>query len=65
MVLSDVGGGHLTMNIRVILSLVAVLISACAVHDPELDKEIDRYRGTGIQQQGNTLPPHEVEDLED
>ena len=53
------------MNIQFILVLGAVLLSSCAVHDPVLDKQIDRYRGTGIQQQGNTLPPHEVEDLED
>ncbi|MGY6216713.1 hypothetical protein ACW73L_16265 [Methylolobus aquaticus] len=53
------------MDIRNILFLGLVMMSSCVVHDPELDKQIDRYRGTGIQQQGNTLPPHEVEDLED
>jgi hypothetical protein len=48
------------------IGLLGLLVAAgCSFSDPALDKQINRYRGTGIQQQGNTLPPHEVEDLED
>jgi hypothetical protein len=42
-----------------------LLLAGCSFSDPALDKQIDRYRGTGIQQQGNAMPPHEIEDLED
>jgi hypothetical protein len=43
----------------------SVLLASCTFSDPELDREIEQYRGTGIQQQGNVMPPHELEDIED
>jgi hypothetical protein len=50
---------------RLFLVLVATaVLGACSFSDPELDKEIEKYRGTGIQQQGNVMPPHELDDIE-
>lgn len=31
-------------------------IQACSYQDPELDREIDKYRGSGIQRDGDRLP---------
>ena len=42
-----------------------LLLTSCAFSDPMLDQAIARYRGTGIQQAGNVLPPHEIEDVDD
>lgn len=45
--------------------LACCFLAACSFSDPELDKAIAQYRGTGIQQSGTVLPPHEIDDLED
>ncbi len=51
---------------RLSLPLIGcLLLTSCAFSDPMLDQAIARYRGTGIQQAGNVLPPHEIEDVDD
>lgn len=52
------------MKVALLGLIGTVFLFGCSFSDPKLDKEIAKYRGTGIQQQGNVMPPHELEDVE-
>lgn len=52
------------MNRILLIWLSCLSMAACSFSDPQLDKEIEKYRGTGIQQQGNVMPPHELDDVD-
>jgi hypothetical protein len=39
------------------------LFTACSFQDPELDRELSKYRGAGIQRDGDRMPRRTPEDV--